>query len=304
MVWRSYFKRVFPVTVVAIALVMIAVGPAVASEPVIDEMTVSIMPEYDDPRVLAVMEAKLAAEVALPYTAEFLVPISAANPEIGMACEVPEGQGHVCKAYQTKEVGDFRSVSYQVNQAQNLFFEYYWDPFTGASVDAKGRKSFKYEFKAPEVIKSLSIGIQEPLKAEEFSLDPAPAETVRDSDGLNVNIYNLSDVPKGEVITINANYVKTDPAVSKPRLNPGAPVAAATIGSAVLERGPLQQQLLLFIGMFLAAMGAVIFWRRMATPAPTEVKPVGKKNLGQACPACGSALKGSPRFCSNCGESV
>lgn len=279
-------------------------GAAGAAEPVFDEMSVSVMPEYDDPRVLAVFEARLSDDVKLPHTAEFFIPSGAKDPEIGMACEVPEGQGHVCKPYKTKEDGDFRSISYQVNQAKNLFFEYYWDPFTDQATSTDGRKSFKYEFRAPESVKTLSIGIQQPLKAEDFKLDPAPEKTIRDSEGMNFNTYTFSDVKKDQVVIISANYVKDGPAVSKPRNNPNvAPVAAvggqALVGGA--DQGSLRQGLLFFAGLSIVAIGAAFFWRFRSSPTPVIARPVAKRTHAQVCSSCGHPLSQNEKFCSECG---
>ncbi len=292
-------------------------GAAVAAEHVIEEMSVSVMPEYDDPRVLAVFQAKLADDVELPYTAEFLVPADAKDPEIGMACEVPEGGGHVCKPYQTTDKDGFRSVSYQATQAKNLFFEYYWDPFSEQAATANGQKSFKYEFKAPESVKTLMIGVQQPLKAEEFELTPAPDETVRDSEGMNVNTFTYSDVKKDQVITINASYVKTDPAVSKPRNNPSTLPVVAAGGQALTggaDQGPLRQEILLFAGVFLAAITAVFVWRFRPSPAPVIARPVAKAKAKddrrttaagtKFCSSCGRPVASNVKFCSECGDAV
>ena len=275
-----------------------------AAEPVFDEMSVSVMPEYDDPRVLAVFEARLSDGVKLPRTAEFFIPSDAKDPEIGMACEVPEGQGHVCKPYQTKDDGDFRSISYKVNQAKNLFFEYYWDPFTDQEASADGRKSFKYEFKAPESVKTLSIGIQQPLKAEDFKLDPAPVETIRDSEGMNFNIYTFSDVKKDQVVTVSVNYAKDDPAVSKPRNDPNTVPVAALGGQALVggaDQGSLRQGLLFFAGLSIVAIGAAFFWRFRSNPTPVIARPVAKRARSQFCLSCGHPLSQNEKFCSECG---
>ncbi len=312
----------------AVLLAMVlGATPAVASEHDggFDELTVRVMPEYDDPRVLAIFEGTLNENATLPRTAEFFVPNSATDPQIGMACEVPEGEGHICKVYETADAGDFKSLTYNITKARNLFFEYYWDPFTGQAEAAEGNKSFKYEFKAPADVKTLSIGIQKPLKAEDFELEPAPTKTVTDQEGMDFNMYTYSNVKKDQVFAINAAYVKTDPNPSKPKSNPnGAQVVGQTLGNAGAGQGSLQIIVLSFALLFMGGIAAVI-WRSRSTAAvatagakgKAKVKPKNgaRKGSGGAeankggakskfCSECGVSVTAGSKFCSECGQEI
>jgi len=319
-------KMIRMVLVAVLFAMVLGVTPAVASEnDGFDELTVRVMPEYDDPRVLAIFEGTLNEEATLPRTAKFFIPNSAKDPQIGMACEVPEGQGHVCKVYETADAGDFKSLTYNITQARNLFFEYYWDPFTGQAEAAEGNKSFKYEFKAPADVKALTIGIQKPLKAEDFELEPAPEKTVTDQEGMDFNMYSYSSVKKDQVFTINADYVKTDPNPSKPKSSPGeAQVAGQALGDAGAGQGSLQVIILSFAVLFMGGI-AVVIWRSQSTAAVATVGAKGKvkgkpKNGGRKdssgaeakkdgakpkfCSECGASMTPGSKFCSECGQEI
>lgn len=266
----------------------------------LDEVNVRVQPEYDDPRVLTVIEAKISDDAQLPQTAEFLVPKSAAEPEVGMACELLDGQGHSCKAYSTKDAGDFTSLTYGVTSSRKLFFEYYWDPFKGQAEAAKGKKAFKYEYKAPADVKTLNIGVQEPIKAEGFMLDPAPSQNVKDTEGLKTNTYTFSNVKKGEVVAINANYVKTDPALSKPKTSPTSQETLGSGGAGDQGAGSRASQgILLLFAAVIAAVIAAATWRSRAVPMAA---PVGVK--GKFCPACGASQAPGVKICSECGDEI
>ena len=305
------------ILIAALFAMVLGGTPAVASEhDGLDELSVSVMPEYDDPRVLAIFEGTLNENATLPRTAEFFVPNSATDPQIGMACEVPEGEGHICKVYETADAGDFKSLTYNIDQARNLFFEYYWDPFTGQAEAAEGKKSFKYEFKAPANVKALSIGIQKPLKAENFVLDPPPEKTVTDQEGMDFNMYSYGSVKKDQVFTINATYVKTDPSPSKPKSNPGGEQAAGQILGSGEGQGTLQIIVLAFVILFTGGIVAVIMRSRsaptVATAGASRSTAQGKRKTGESkgssgakpkfCSECGSAIAADSKFCSECGQ--
>ena len=318
------------------ALLMIFALPsgAFAGEAEFEKMNVSIQPEYDDPRVLAVFQGTLTDDTELPREAEFFIPKSSKGVQIGMACEVPAGQGHRCKVYDTKEAGDFQSLTYKVDSARDLFFEYYWDPFksgdsSGAAgaaggTDEDGKKSFVYEYKAAYPVKNLQINVQKPLKATEFEVEPATEDISKDGEGFEYYVYNYENVKKDQVFTINANYVKTDPGPSKPKASPGSvqPAnVAAGVGEASTNQGFVRIMLFLFILLF-AAGGVAVYWRSQLTPAAAPVaKP--KKKAGGAkqqaatkssaeedgrrpkfCPNCGSSLGADHKFCPDCGDQI
>ncbi len=202
-------------------IVPLSASAAPAGNAKIDSMNLRIQPEYDDPRVLAVLEPVLSSDTKLPLKTKFFISKKTTNIEVGMACEVPEGQGHRCKVYDTADAGaDWQELSYSVDTARNLFLEYYWDPFKDSKDAADGKKSFTYEFKSPYPIKKLDVQVQEPLKANDYKIEPASNSQSNDQEGFKWHTYSYTDVEPDQVLTFNVNYTKTDPQPSKQKPNP------------------------------------------------------------------------------------
>jgi len=67
------------------------VTPALAAPPTFSDFQVSVWPEYDDPRVLSILESDLDRSVQLPYRFSTSVP---ADAQVGMTCQLTPSSEH------------------------------------------------------------------------------------------------------------------------------------------------------------------------------------------------------------------
>ena len=249
---RGYLLIFFIVTVMSLLLPQMVL----AQEPKIATMKISVMPEYDDPRVLAIFEPVLSPDTKLPLTAQFNIPKSAVKPQIGMACEVPKGQGHRCKIYNTKDNGKFTELTYKVDQSRNLFLEYYWNPFKNKT----GKKSFKFDYIPAYDVGHLEIEVVEPKTATDFKLTPTTNDIGTSNEGLKTHVYTFNNLKKDQPVTINASYVKNDaqPSVTK-RLG-----ASSNQGEGEKKSGASRTQIATVLSLILIIIGGGIglsYWR-------------------------------------------
>ncbi len=303
-------------------------SPAMAAPDVsYDTMNIRVQPEYDDPRVLVVVESVLSGETKLPAKVETALSNKMPDVTVGMACEVPEGQGHRCKVYETKEAGDFQDLTYSVDTARNLFLEYYYDPFKGSKEAEKGNKIVTYEYKASAPIKQLDIQVQEPLKATDYKVEPASENVSEDQEGFKYHTYSFSDVKPDDVMTFNVSYTKTDkePSVVKPIGQPVNNEQAAGSG----EAGNSNTTRWFMFGIILLGVtgGLGMYWRsqtsaaaEVATRQKSRPKPKGSKSAkgskavksqsgakskkGKFCSECGTRIDADNKFCSDCGSEI
>lgn len=303
------------------AVLALMSGTLSAQEAKIDNMMISVMPEYDDPRVLAIFSPVMSAETPLPFTALFNIPKSAEKIEVGMACEVPDNQGHRCKVYNTNDKGDRTELTYTAEQTRNLFFEYYWDPFNGKV----GEKSFTFDYIPPFDINHLEIAVTAPKKASDFKLEPSAGNTSNSEEGLKVYNYAFDNVKKDQLISIKVSYMKNDPKPSFAKRTGTGPNTADpnAVGqqSSTGGRGRLTVILLL---IFLLIAGGVMasYWRMKSLEAEaggtvavgrpiakpkTQAKSKTAAKMGTTvnfCTNCGGKLDKNVKFCPNCGEKV
>lgn len=326
--------RMIVQTLAALALVLaisligfVAPEPARAQSVRYSQVKLSIWPEYDDPRVLVIMEPVLADSVKLPTKVSFLVPKGA---QINMACEITAEGGHSCRPKEITPKGKYDRVSYTVLSRRTLFFEYYY------AAAARGvNKKFTYKFVPTDPVGSLNVEVQQPLKATNFKIEPKAAATGRDQQGFTYYQYRLGPIKPSRPLPFTISYTKTDPATSvqKPAddgSGGGGAGAQQTAGSS----GTRPSTVIVVLGL-MGLLGTAVYWmlgggrgakpavatagaagvRRRASgripaaktkapPAPGNRTARGGKNpLTIFCSNCGGKLRPSDKFCTSCGAS-
>lgn len=312
--------------------------PALAAEATATDMSVSVQPEYDDPRVLVVMQANLDPNLQLPAQVTFNVPKGA---DIGMACEIDATGGHACKAYQTIDRGDYQSITYSVEKEHKVFLEYYYQAFSPTAT----KRKFTFTFHPGFPVNSLSMSMQKPLRATGFKLTPDFPQTTTDPQGLTNYVNDFSGVTPGKPISVKVSYSKPDHKTSVPPKDNSAQGGASSTSSGGGITGGSNRYLLILLAV--GAFGALMFGgyklfrpvsatgnrggrrkgqrssnappaRQAAAYAVTNSGRGGRGNRGAGkaakprrspnatetkfCTSCGGQLRATDSFCAECGE--
>lgn len=287
----------------------LAARPALAQEPAnpadlrIQQLSVQVMPEFDDPRVLVIVQGRVAA-ADFPVTITFRLPNNAQINQMATVNMATAG-ATTTAAYQTQpDPTDARwqLVSYSLDGA-HFFYEYYYDPIIG-SVD----KEFTYTLSSYHAVEEASIEIQQPATADEFRTVPAAASTRLD-DNLRLYYHRLEvgALDAGQEVSIGVSYHKSDPdpsltweqvmALQEGKRPPEAAVTAS--GSEF----PIPLEIAVFVGgALLVLAGAFVGYRLRLSDAAAD-KSAGDP-AGPACRLCGTALKPDASFCHHCGAMV
>ena len=287
----------------------------------IQQLRVQVMPEFDDPRVLVIVQGRLnVTEAELPVTLTVAVPRAA---QINQMAVMNLGTGlmeqQTYEALPDPDSSDWSLVSYELDGA-HFFYEYYYDPFAGGD-----EKAFSYAFRTIHPVGAdLLIEVLEPRDAADFTLTP-PSTVSRFDElfELTYHQFNVGGLPAGERYPIDISYVRTEtaPSVSRQELAAAQPStgelpALATGGLDVgLEATapaavPAQTNwlaanwvpILFFVGLT-AAVAAYIWSRRQATAGPGWFSADGRP-ASMGCPACHQALRQDARFCDECGAEI
>lgn len=176
----------------------------------IGRMKVSIMPEYDDPSVLAIYDGKFEDVSSYPIKTSFLIPKGSV---ISDACSLSHEGQHFCQLYKTVNRGEHDEVSLL------LPYPNFYLSFHTPRLDAKGgRKEIDYLIKSNHSIKTMEVDIQQPLRSTEFNIFPpenaAMSEkggTISVIKGFNHFTYKLEGISKGRETAFKISYIKTDP---------------------------------------------------------------------------------------------
>jgi hypothetical protein len=248
-----------------------------------------IYPEYDDPRLLVMLEGRVSG-VNPPAQIRFLVPSSAEMYSAGSK----DAQGNYSGGppnRTTSQIAGWDEISYQL-QSSIFRVEYYLPLITG-QVD----KHISYDFKTIYSITDLETVIQVPTKASNFSVTPLGTPTTEGSFQVYSSKYtNL--VPE-QNLHFDISYTKSDP-------NPSLATPAQTPVSEVSSNIVL---IFIIVGSVIVAGGLI--WVLKATRKKTKIvkkapsnihtsKPKSSRPPAKFCDQCGKKLEYPSRFCPHC----
>jgi hypothetical protein len=303
-------RRRVALLVTLILLIIISVWPAAAQGVLtIPQASLKLWPEYDDPGVLVILAGDFANDATFPQGVAFPVAKGARNIQ---ATVNDPAKGLLSQEWQMQD----GKVAYALPQP-GFHLEYYVDrPVSG------DQRKIVHTFEAPYPIKSLEIAVQQPARATDFSVTPAPSRTTTGADGLTYHIINLENLAAGEKRDIAISYVKTDSGLSSPQLaltsaTPAPQAAAAPVQTQAKPAAQTSWLPILLIGAgLLALIGIGVYWltSRRRTAAPVEsVRPTIASAPPQPairpapvaaaafCTQCGHTLRPDDRFCPQCG---
>ena len=293
-------KMFFGVTI-ALAVLTFALPPRTFAQTPdrLTSLKISLWPEFDKPTVLVILDGVLADPSNLPRQISVLIPANAqltvatwANPDSSFAPEQP--------AQQTKQDDGYTRVTFTL--AQPTFrVEYYHDLLRGAP-----DKTLDFAFKSIGAIDAVSLEIQQPLKATNFTVTPTTPNTRTDTDGFKYFSYVFSNIAAGQTITAQAKYTKTDPnpsVQSAPQPTPAlVPIAAPTTNDS--------NTLFLLIALVAlgvtAILGFFLLQQRARDRRPVANVGSNKRRGGAStatvfCTQCGRTLGPEDNFCPKCG---
>ncbi len=306
---------------VLLTLSTIVAFSALASTPALAEpepesfqyVKVEIYPEYDDTRLLVMMEGDVAG-VDIPATVRFLIPT---NAEINSVHSIDE-RGHYTGDPPRRKPSSFQGwdeISYEVT-TDTFRVEYYTDLIKGNPAKTI---AFEYRFLYP--VSDLTVVVQEPYASTGFSVVP-PADAPYNDGTFDNHQYSFTDLEKDEPFSFNISYNRLESRPSMAILQVGS-ASGDTSGSS--NTGPIA----IAVVLAMALGGGAVFWmmrsKPQQRPAAKRVavsdrggkhKPVkraaapdlgGKSRAGSArkfCTQCGQPVDKSHRFCPSCGSEV
>ena len=286
-----------------LVLLTLTAGGAAGSPPHVTAMSVSVMPEYDQPRVLVSFQGRLEG-ATMPQQLSVRLP---ADAEIGHACALqPPDDTHICQPFTTRAEGDSLVLNYET-PFPGFYVEYRY-----GSVQGPGNRAFDFAFWPPFPVDSLELWVQEPAGATDFALSPPTTKRVDGNGSLQYG-YTFEDVPSDQPVNLQLTYAR---ATDEPSVQPSAPPKATKelggwdhqkIGMVLGVLGGLVLGVVVFASVSgrrrLASVGVVPTSRvRRQDEAPASPDPASPATV--FCGRCGTRLSREARFCSQCGREL
>ncbi|MGI2335093.1 MAG: zinc ribbon domain-containing protein [Dehalogenimonas sp.] len=260
-----------------------------------ENVTIWVYPEYDDPRLLVMMEGDITGTAA-PAEVRFLVPVNAQMYSAG-SIDIQGVYSGGPPNREAAEIAGFDEISYEVTT--NTFRVEYYAPLINGEVDKS--ISLSYEFLYP--VSNLEVIIQEPRKSSEFIAVPAGTSFI-DSEGFESHSYVYDELIAGQLLQYDITYTKSD---SRPSLDindtDNSNLFTVLLGALALIAGLAG----FFFWLRSAGKKSVnrVAKRRVARQQPKrKVSPASGLSNKRFCSYCGKPLKGSGAFCAYCGEAT
>ncbi len=269
--------------------------PAAAQEaPAIEQLTVALWPEYDQPAMLVILRVQLAPGTQLPVDVILPIPTSAGEP---LAVAYTTAEGALLNAPYTRLVqGDWALVTL-TSETLSAQLEYY-QPLQISGT----QRAFRYEWPGGQDLAKLSYEVQHPVGAQAMTIDPPAQSTVPRPDGLLYSFADLGQVPGTETRQIEVSYQREASTLSIDSVGQPAPPVA---GPAEPAGGSLDVTAWLpaglgILGVALVVVGAALYLRSRRRGAAESVRQRHRPKRS-SMPQPGPALDASVIFCHSCG---
>lgn len=279
------------------------------SEPVVQSGSLRLWPEYDDPGLLVIASGSFGESTALPFSAAFPLPEGTRGIQATVNDPTKGLMNRQWSVSDGKLVYDLDLPDYH--------FEYYVDrPPSGE------QREIRYTFEAPYRMNALEVAVQQPARATDFSLEPAPTGSYVGSDGLTYYTFTKDALAPGEKLDIAIRYSKNDNALTsaspvvaatqpaaapasavQPTATAGTPdwLPYALIGAGILGVAAVTGYYLLQQRQTRAASARTKAPRPTVTAESIASRASATSISGVFCTQCGRRFGADERFCAQCG---
>ncbi len=295
---RDDMRRIFFCLAAALVAMLVFGAPSARAEDAnrLTQFKVQVWPEYDKPTVLVLLEGTLADKNNLPRDVSVVIPSSATG--IIATYENADGTLAAEQPYTSDKLdGGLSRLTFSTKTAQ-YHVEYYDDLLKGAP-----DKTMDFALQAPAPADQVTLEIQQPLKATNFSVNP-PAQSTRNDGNFNISVLQFSNITAGYKIAAQVKYTKSDP---NPSYVP-TPVPATAAAPVTAPSGT--SSIFLVAGIALVGLAAVFGFlvlqqrRRQAAPAPAMSRHARRRARASDrvfCTQCGQEMGPDDQFCPKCG---
>ncbi len=297
----TQFRRIV-LAILCLGLLIIGIhlsASAQGPQPAIQQSSLRLWPEYDDPGLLVIFAGTFSNTATFPVQVAFPLPDGAR----GIQATMQDAAGQLVN--QDWEIAGGKLI---FTLPQPTFHsEYYLDrPPSG------NQRELSYTFVAPYAIRALEITIQQPARSTGFAVTPQPESSYQETDGLTYYRINRTNLASGDKVPIVIRYTKSDQdfSANPAQAQANQPTAAPAVPATGASRLPF-----VLIGLGVAVLaGAAIYWVLQRRQPPAAAGRGARSQVGASvqsagrssgktfyCTQCGRQLKPEDRFCANCG---
>jgi hypothetical protein len=275
----------------------------------LEKLEIVLWPEFDSPEMLVIYRITLPETTELPVWVSVPIPREVEEPH---AVAIADAAGETfLTPYTIQESGEWSIVTLEASTTE-VRVEYY------AALEIDGdRRAFAFEWPGGYEVGEFGYEFQQPVGADEPTIDPAPDESGLGLYGLTYYAASLGALTADATAHIEVSYARDQSKLSADLIQQVPPLSrpdATTgetpeIGEVLRLFGALLLGVLLAVGGFMLVR---VLQARKEGPGQrpkqrTRRRTVAKDHLDTAtvfCHACGRQAGASDRYCRSCGSQL
>lgn len=300
-------------TLIILSLLLMAFPASAQVGPTIEQLEISLWPEFDRSAVLVIYRILLAEDTLLPAQVTLPIPAEVGEPH-AVAWQDADGQ-LIVATYQRQVSGDWATITLET-ESRFAQLEFYQD----LSFDGIDR-SFAFSWPGGYSAETLTYEVQRPVGSNGLVIDPPSTSSAPGLYGLNYHSADLGPLFPTSKLSITFSYSKPDDTlsvdtISDPAPLPTSPAFAPTGGTPDLTE--LVPWILGGAGGLLLLVAAFLFVRyqrervrgapsrkpRKRRRPPVEEQPNEIDASLFFCHNCGSKASASDFYCRRCGTQL
>jgi hypothetical protein len=272
-------------------------------------LQVQIWPEFDRSAALVILRGEIADDATAPSTVTLRTPASSGGPAALASAASADGP-LLNLPYERSDAEDFITLRFTT---QDRFFQLeFYDRLMVETAD----RSYRYVWPGDIPVDQLSVQVQQPAGATDFSVLPDLGVGTVGCGGLSYWESERGGFKLGRQFTVDLQYRKTDSRTTIEILGLSTPGSGSAVGTDSDEGIPAWVLVLAVLVALVIGAGAASLWRWQGWPSPASAgrtqraqrRPEGaagqRDNRSAFCRQCGSRLRSGNRFCPDCGTPV
>lgn len=278
------------------SLLIIPIPASAQGQVTLDNVTVQLWPEFDQPSMLVIYDFSLPEGMSLPADVTLHVPADANIIAVAYA----DSGGLLNAQHQAPFIdGDLQALTITIDQPTTYHIEYY-APLTTKDT----QRGYTYLWSGDYAVKSLDVSIRVPVDTTDITTDPTMKDTTPTGSNQKILTWSTSNLKVGEQVPIKITYTKTSDRLSAS----DQPLETGIVDESTQGRISLNNYLpyiLGGLGVLLIVVGGLYFWQSSkGRPEPRKRHRLQEDDSsGEAvyCHQCGKRAQANDRFCRTCG---
>ncbi|GAB4146351.1 MAG: hypothetical protein Fur0021_04390 [Candidatus Promineifilaceae bacterium] len=312
------------------AFFLAAPAQAQSSPAAIEQLTVDLWPDFDQPSVLVLLTGKLPASTPLPAVITVSVPAAAILNAVARITAdgtmIDDVQYSLDTATQTLSI-TLPDLSFRVE---------YYEPYERNDLE----RQFTFTWQTPTPVQQLLVSVQQPAAATAMTVSPSPISVTPGNNGLQYHNMPATNLPANQPYTLDVSYTMSSSALTTSLVQPSVPtgIPPDLLPDAGSSGSSSSDSTLLLVGaavMGVLVVGSIIWLvinrdsvrrpalaaprrggvrqnrrayapqkRTTPPPPPAESAPPRPSQSARFCHNCGKPSHAADRFCRYCGTEL